>query len=310
MIEVLGLTKTYGKTKALNNISFSVDKGQILGLLGPNGAGKTTAMRTICGVINPDSGSVKINGIDVTKNPIHTKGVIGYLPENPPLYSELKVKEQLYYVARLKGLSGSKIIKSMDEVVASCGLSSVTNKLIANLSKGFKQRTGLAQALINNPSVLVLDEPTVGLDPMQIIEIRKLIKSMADKRTVILSSHILSEVQSICTKVLILNKGDIVASGDSKNISDKFLDRHIYEITVSNFDDKLKTLISSLEDVATCYAGNEIGKIVVETKHDSDLRSKISKIVIQNGYELFEFKEIQSSLEDAFIRLTGDGEKQ
>lgn len=306
MIEIKSLTKRYGSTKALDNVTFNVSKGQILGLLGPNGAGKTTTMRLICGVLFPDQGSVKINGIDIGKNPTHTKKLVGYLPETPPLYTELKVKEQIYYVGKLKGMSTNDIKKSILATLDVCGLISVENKLIANLSKGFRQRVGLAQALINDPEVLILDEPTVGLDPKQIIEIRELVKSMSQKRTVVFSSHILSEVQAICSDIVILNYGKIIASGNSKSFVTRLQERHAYELTASVCDDKLKNIINGIEDVQTCYMKKEDNVLVIETKNKIDIRNKISNSVFQNGYELLELKEIHPSLEDIFINLVED----
>lgn len=305
MIEVSGLTKDYGKTKALKNVSFTVGKGQILGLLGPNGAGKTTTIRMLCGAIRPSSGHIKINGSDISKNPKYVKSIIGYLPENPPLYPELKIREQIYYAAKLKGLSTSEIKTSMNDVLSTCGLLGQENKIIANLSKGFKQRTGLAQALVGDPKILILDEPTIGLDPAQIIETRDLIKSMAGNRTVILSSHILNEVQAICTKILILNKGRIVASEDSKSISSKYMNKNVYEVSTDPIDDNVVKIISGLEEVESCYI--KTGKIFVESKNFADLRSKISKAVVNGGYGLLELKEVQLSLEDIFIDLTNTG---
>ena len=306
MIEIKSLTKNYGPTKALDNVTFNVNKGQILGLLGPNGAGKTTTMRLICGVLLADQGSVKINGIDIVKNPAYTKKLVGYLPETPPLYSELKVKEQIYYVGRLKGMTTNDIKKSIPNLLDVCGLIGVENKLIANLSKGFRQRVGLAQALINDPQVLILDEPTVGLDPKQIIEIRELVKSMSQKRTVVFSSHILSEVQAMCSDIVILNYGKIIASGNSKSFITKLQERHAYELTSSVCDDKLRNIISNIEEVQACYIKKGEDILVIETKNKIDIRNKISNAVFQNGYELLGLKEIHPSLEDIFINLIED----
>src|SRR5213595_2773192 len=219
MIKVEGLTKRYARTLAVDNISFEVEKGQIVGFLGPNGAGKTTTMRVLTCFLPPTSGSASVAGFDVLEQPLEVKKRIGYLPETPPLYPEMEVSEYLTFVGRLKGLSGADIGRRVDEVSERCVLGDVKTKLIGKLSKGYRQRVGLAQAIIHNPEVLILDEPTAGLDPKQIIETRKLIKELAGDHTIILSTHILPEVSQTCQRVVIINKGRVVAIDTPDNLT-------------------------------------------------------------------------------------------
>src|ERR1039458_3637592 len=219
MIKVEGLTKRYARTVAVDNISFEVAKGQIVGFLGPNGAGKTTTMRVLTCFLPPTAGSASVAGFDVLEHPMEVKRRIGYLPETPPLYPEMEVSEYLRFVGRLKGISSADIAKRVDEVTGRCAIGDVRNKLISKLSKGYRQRVGLAQAIIHNPDVLILDEPTSGLDPKQIIEIRELLKSLAGDHTIILSTHILTEVSQTCQRVVIINKGHVVAIDTPDNLT-------------------------------------------------------------------------------------------
>ncbi len=303
MIEVVSLTKSYAKTQAIKDLSFSVAKGSLTGLLGPNGAGKTTTMRIMCGALRPDLGLVKINGINVEKNPIHIKKIIGYLPETPPLYTELKVREQLTYSSKLKGIKNTHIKDKVNDAVKKCGLLDVKDKTIGTLSKGFKQRVGLAQAMINEPEVLVLDEPTIGLDPIQVIEIRDLIKSMSKHRTVILSSHILSEVQMICDDIVILNNGRLVMSAPCKDIINRTLPGDTYEITASNITEDIISRISSVSGIFSCNVISK-NKIKVESSVDKDLAPVISRIIVESGRDLIEIKKTAPSLEEVFVKLT------
>src|SRR5450631_861513 len=221
MIKVEGLTKRYARTVAVDNISFEVEKGQIVGFLGPNGAGKTTTMRVLTCFLPPSAGKASVAGFDVLENPMEVKKRIGYLPETPPLYPEMEVIEYLTFVARLKGISGNEVAKRADEAAGRCALGDVKKKLIAKLSKGYRQRVGLAQAIIHNPDVLILDEPTSGLDPKQIIEIRELLKSLSGEHTIILSTHILSEVEHSCERVIIINQGKLVAIDSVANLTNR-----------------------------------------------------------------------------------------
>src|ERR1700688_2688228 len=220
MIKVEGLTKRYPRTVAVDNISFEVEKGQIVGFLGPNGAGKTTTMRVLTCFLPPSSGTANVAGFDVLEQPMEVKKRIGYLPETPPLYPEMEVTEYLTFVGKLKGMSGPSLATRVGEVCERCAVADVRNKLISKLSKGYRQRVGLAQAIIHNPDVLILDEPTAGLDPKQIIETRELIKSLAGDHTIILSTHILSEVEESCEQVIIINRGKVVATDSVHNLHD------------------------------------------------------------------------------------------
>src|SRR5579863_5622592 len=221
MIKVEGLTKRYARTLAVDNISFEVNKGEIVGFLGPNGAGKTTTMRVLTCFLPPTSGKVNVAGFDVLENPQEVKKRIGYLPETPPLYPEMEVVEYLTFVGKLKGISGADVAKRVDEVAGRCAVGDVRNKLIGQLSKGYRQRVGLAQAILHNPDVLILDEPTSGLDPKQIIETRELIRSLAGDHTIILSTHILSEVEHSCERVIIINQGKLVAQDTVTNLTNR-----------------------------------------------------------------------------------------
>jgi ABC-2 type transport system ATP-binding protein len=305
MIEVKKLVKYYGDLKAIDDISFSLKKGEILGFLGPNGAGKTTTMRIITGSIPPTSGVVKVAGYDVTEHPVQVKKKIGYLPENPPLYNEMVVSRYLKYVAELKDVKPKSVGSSVDKVIELCGLQEVKNRLIGNLSKGFRQRTGLAQALVHDPEILILDEPTSGLDPKQIIEIRNLIKSLAGERTVILSSHILPEVQMTCESVIILNKGKIIAVDHRDNLSRYLNGNNSYEMTLSNFDERIIPLIKSFDGVLNVgLVPGKNNSIYIDAEASMDIRAKLIKSMINNNYDVLEFKNKDVSLEEVFLKLT------
>jgi ABC-2 type transport system ATP-binding protein len=221
MIEVEHLAKTYGALSAIRDVSFTVATGEACGFLGPNGAGKTTTMRIITGFMPATSGTVRVEGFDVFEDPIDVRRRIGYLPEHPPLYLEMRVRAYLDHVARLRGISGARVKTARDAVISDCGLEAVTDRLCGHLSKGYRQRVGLAQALIHNPAVLVLDEPTIGLDPAQIMEIRELIRQLATERTVVLSTHILAEVAQTCRKVVIINRGHVALEADLSNLTQR-----------------------------------------------------------------------------------------
>ncbi|MEI6092139.1 MAG: ATP-binding cassette domain-containing protein [bacterium] len=305
MIEVRNLIKEFGNFRAIDDISFTVNKGNILGFLGPNGAGKTTTMRIITGFLNATSGSVKVAGYDITEHPMQVKKKMGYLPETPPLYNEMLVKEYLKYVAELKDVNSKKISYSVDKVVSLCGLEDVKNRIIGNLSKGFRQRTGLAQALINDPEILILDEPSSGLDPKQIIEIRNLIKSLAGERTIILSSHILPEVQMTCESVIIINKGKIVAVDHQNNLSKYLSGNNSYEMTLSKLNKKIIGFIKDFDGVLDVQIiPNKKNAISIDTKPNKDVRSQIVKMMVDNDYEILEFKNKDVTLEDVFLKLT------
>jgi ABC-2 type transport system ATP-binding protein len=305
MIEVKGLTKKFGNIVAVNNLNFSVKKGEILGFLGPNGAGKTTTMRILTCYSPATEGTATIGGYDIFDDFLEIKKILGYLPEAPPLYLELTTREYLLYVSKLKNMPSSKRKSALDNVVQRCGLEKVIDRVLNNLSKGYRQRVGLAQALINDPEVLILDEPTVGLDPKQIIEIRELIKSLAGERTVILSTHILPEVTQTCQKIIIINEGTIVAEDTYEKLSaelkktDKV--KAVIKTPKDGVVDKLKK-IGGVYHVKGDFDGEQ-KTIIVESGIERDVREDIASIIVNSGCGLLELKHEIMSLEDVFLQL-------
>ncbi len=302
MIEVKGVCKAFGERQVLKNISFFVEKGQILGFLGPNGAGKTTTMRILIGFFPPDAGQVKIAGYDITKEFIPVKKKIGYLPEHNPLYPEMTVEGYLRFAARIKGVSAKEETKRVNTVIAECGLEGVRKRLIKPLSKGYKQRVGLAQALVNDPEILILDEPTIGLDPKQIYEIRQLIKSLASQKTVILSTHILPEVSMVCTKVVIINQGQVVAEDTPENLTAQ---RGQVEILLKAPTAKVKTALSRLPWIKEVNTKQEDGFCRAFVKFDPsrEIRPLLAQEVVKQGWELYELTSKRASLEEVFVQL-------
>jgi len=306
VIKIEGVTKRYGQTVAVRNISFDVERGEILGFLGPNGAGKTTTMRVITGYFPPTNGNVWVSGHSVLDEPIEAKRQIGYVPENPAMYYEMKTTDYLKYVGAIKGVPRAKIKERLDHTVERCALKSVVNKRVGELSRGFKQRVALGQALINDPPVLVLDEPTTGLDPKQIYEIRQLIKSMAGERTVILSTHILPEVSMTCSKVVIINEGEIVAVDTTQNIGKSLVHSHQVELVAKGPSRKIVESISAIDGVGRVDTDGDM--YTVETEKDKDLRSQIAKRIVEEGFELLELRSRSMSLEDVFLKLVTEEE--
>ncbi len=308
MINVSGLTKYFGTFKALDNVSFKVDRGEILGFLGPNGAGKTTTMRLITGFYPITEGKITVDEIDVTENPIESKKKIGYLPEGNPLYQDMYVNQFLNFVANIKGVSVKDRKNEINRCIKACGLEEKLHSVIKHLSKGFKQRVGLAQALIGDPDVLILDEPTLGLDPAQIIEIRNLIKAMAGEKTVILSTHILPEVSLLCSRVVVIYQGRIVAEGSPENLSLDEADSQLIEVIVKGSKEEIVKKISDLDGVDEVDAKSEKqegDKIVlrVRVKKGYDIMNKIANEVIQGGWKLLSISPLNVSLEDVFVKL-------
>lgn len=307
MIEVKNVTKKYGNFIAVDNITFTVKDGEVVGLLGQNGAGKSTTMNMITGFIEPTEGNIVINGFDIMKKPLKTKKQIGYMPENVPLYTELTVKEFVTYMAELKLVERKIRKQEVENVIKETGLQEVENKLIRNLSRGYKQRVSMAGALVGNPEVLILDEPTVGLDPKQIIEIRNLIKNLGKKHTVILSSHILSEISQICEKVVILNKGKIVAIDTPENLEEKTKEQNILYVTVEDKEEKMPNLKEKIKDIEKLemVKDNEDGtkQYKIISKSEKDVRKLLFEILPKEGITIFELKKAETSLEDAFIKL-------
>lgn len=309
MIEVNRVSKYYSDFKALDDVSFNVEKGEILGLLGPNGAGKTTTMRIITGYMPATAGSVKVCGYDIFENPMQVKKIIGYLPESLPLYHDMKVNSYLRYVAELKMVAKGKINKSIDRVLELCGLTKVANRLIGNLSKGYKQRVGLAQAMIHDPKVLILDEPTSGLDPKQNIEIRNLIKSLAGEHTIIISTHILPEVTVTCGRVAIISNGKVVAIDKPSELSKHLNPLDSVTVKVSAVDDKLVKIISNIKGVIE-VVNNFDNSLSIKTDKNLEVKAQISKNIIQNEYSLYEFNTVNYSLEDVFLNLTTEEKEE
>lgn len=304
MIEVRNLTKKYRDLVAVDNISFTVEKGDILGLLGPNGAGKTTTMRMLTGFLSPTSGETLINNRSVLDEPLKVKKSIGYLPETPPLYVDMIVKHYLRHVANLKGLAHRDINKEIDRVVALCGLEKVYSRLIRNLSKGFRQRVGIAQALLGSPEVLILDEPTVGLDPAQIREVRELIRDLAQEHTVILSTHILTEVTMICNRVVIINAGKIVASDTIENLNKRSSLYGQVRVELSKPNDKALSFLSAQKEVTTAKTlrTNEWFELDLQDTAIETRTSLLQKLAASE-FEVSEFQNVSSSLEDIFLRI-------
>lgn len=307
MIQVEKVTKSYGSTHAVKDLSFSVDRGEIVGFLGPNGAGKTTTMRILTGFLPPTAGSARVAGFEVAEHPIEVKRRIGYLPENPPVYTEMQVDDYLDFVARIKGIASADIPSRVDSVLDRVSIGHVRSKLIGKLSKGYRQRVGLAQALIHSPDVLILDEPTVGLDPKQIIEIRGLIQSLAGEHTIMLSTHILSEVASTCSRIIILNEGRIEASDSPESLTARMQGGNAVELKISGPDEEISARLSSVPGVRHVTPGEAKppGRIwVVEAESQQRLHAELAKAVVHAGWELHSLRSTGMSLEDIFLKLT------
>jgi len=308
VIEIQNLTKYYGDLRAVDGISFTVERGEILGFLGPNAAGKTTTMRVIAGYLPATSGSVSVAGFDVFKNGLEVKRQIGYLPENPPLYLDMRVFDYLRFVAVIKGVSSREVNSEVERVTDKLALSEVLDKQIAQLSKGFKQRVGLAQALLNNPPVLILDEPTIGLDPKQIIEVRELIKSFGQDHTVILSTHILPEVSMTCNRVIIINEGRLVAVDTPENLTARLKGSESILLEVEGpSEEVIQTIrqIPRIRSVASLSAKkSNVSKYTVEAEVGADIRKEIAAAIVRHNWGLLELKTESLSLEKIFLQLT------
>lgn len=307
MIEVKNLTKRYGDHAAVKNLSFQVQEGQIYGFLGPNGAGKSTTMNMITGYIASTEGTVVINGHDILEEPEEAKKSIGYLPEQPPLYMDMTVIEYLRLAAELKKVPKKDREKMIQDIMETVKLTHMKDRLIKNLSKGYKQRTGLAQALMGYPEVIILDEPTVGLDPKQIIEIRDLIKNLSKKHTVILSSHILSEVSAVCDYVMIISHGELVASDTPENLAKLMEGENTLKVNVKTEKEKLKAVLNSIEEISEKNITRETdGTVtaVIKTIGNADIREKLFYACAANSYPILGMETNHVSLEDIFLELT------
>ncbi|HEX2936955.1 MAG TPA: ATP-binding cassette domain-containing protein [Bacteroidales bacterium] len=304
-IVVKNLTKKYGLQKAVDDISFEVKTGEILGFLGPNGAGKTTTMKAITSFLAPNSGSIEVGGISVTEHPEEIKKYIGYLPENNPLYEDMPIIDYLRFVAELQDIPKAEIGRRIFEMIRICGIEGEKHKKIGELSKGYRQRVGLAQALIHDPQVLILDEPTTGLDPNQIVEIRELIRKIGREKTVILSSHILAEVEATCDRIMIINKGKIVADGTPENLRKQATGREMLKLTIEDGDkDAIFQALQKIETVETVDFGKNNQAFEVQSKPGETSRRAVFQLCAANGWTLTELTPIETKLEDIFRELT------
>jgi ABC-2 type transport system ATP-binding protein len=306
VIEVEHVSKVYGIRKVVDDVSFKVEKGEILGFLGPNGAGKTTTMRILTCYMPSTEGTARIAGYDVFDESIEVRRRIGYLPESPPLYPEMSVISYLDFVAKIKGARSNNRKTQVNEAIEKCSLGDARNRIIGKLSKGYKQRVGLAQALLNNPEVLILDEPTIGLDPKQIHEVRSLIKGLASTHTVILSTHILPEVSMTCNRVVIINKGKVVAMDTPEGLARQMKGAERISITIEGPKEEVRDKLAVIDGVLNVQQSEEAGNsttYTVECRLDSDLRRVLASTVVSQGWGLLELRGISMSLEDVFINL-------
>lgn len=313
MIQVENVTKKYGNFTAVSNINFEIDEGEIVGFLGPNGAGKSTTMNMITGFIEPSEGKIIVDGYDISKKPKKAKKQIGYMPEGVPLYGDLTVKEFVTYMAELKGCESKNKKEKVQKVIEETGLVDVQNKLTKNLSRGYKQRVSMAGALVGDPKVIILDEPTVGLDPKQVTEIRALIKKLGKNHTVILSSHILSEVSQICNRVIIINKGKIIAIDTPENLEKKVVGDNSIYVTVEDNEEKMKNIKEKLSQIKEVKLVSEnedkTKKYIITAEKDVDLRKNLFETFAKEGITIFEMKKADATLEDAFMKLISDTQK-
>lgn len=307
MIELKNVTKKYGNLVAVDNISFDVKDGEIIGLLGQNGAGKSTTMNMITGFIEPTEGDIIINGYDISKKAKKAKKQIGYMPENVPLYTELSVKEFVSYMAELKLINKKERKEAVQKALENTGLIEVQNRIIRNLSRGYKQRVSMAGALVGDPEILILDEPTVGLDPKQVVEIRNLIKKLKEKHTVIISSHILSEISQICDRVVIINKGKLIAIDTPASLEEKTKEQNVILLTVEDKQNRMENIKEKIEEIKeiSMVKDNEDGtkQYKIVSQSEIDLRKKLFEVLPKEEITIFELKKSESTLEEAFIKI-------
>jgi len=305
-IKVKNLTKKYGEQKAVDDISFEVKTGEILGFLGPNGAGKTTTMKILTCFLSPSMGEVTIGNLSIHENAEEIKKIIGYLPENNPLYSDMTVMDYLKFVAEISGIEKQKINDRIIEMILLTGLNDEKHKFIYELSKGYKQRVGLAQALIHDPKVLILDEPTSGLDPNQIVEIRKLIKEIGREKTVILSTHILSEVEATCDRIIIINKGKIVADGTTDSLRNKSQTEEVLKLQILDFEERdiVFEKLQNIPSVNSVEFGSQINEFIINCTNGLSVRRNIFALCVKNNWILSELTSVETKLEDIFRELT------
>ena len=313
MIEVQHVTKRYGPVAAVDDVSFRVEAGQILGFLGPNGAGKTTTMRVLTGYLPPTEGTAAVAGFDVLEEPLEAKRRTGYLPETPPLYPDMTVREYLTFVARINGLAAAERRGRIDRVMARTSVDDVADRHCGKLSKGYRQRVGLAQAILHNPDVLILDEPTAGLDPKQIIETRELIKELAGDHTIILSTHILPEVAQTCERVVIINKGRVVAEDTPDNLTGRLHGTVTVRMRVDTAGADPAAALQAIPGVVSVSVGDPGGDgrtVDVQSAQDADLRRELANAVVSNGWGLLEMRRARLSLEEIFLQLTTAEEEE
>lgn len=306
MIEVEGVTKSFGLFTAVNHLSFEVAKGEILGLLGPNGAGKTTTMRILTGFLPPTAGTARVCGFDVVTDPMEAKRKLGYLPETPPLYPEMYVRDYLDFVARIKGVPARARRARVDEAIEKCSLGDVSSKLTGKLSKGYRQRVGLAQALVHEPEVLVLDEPTAGLDPRQINETRELIRNLGGSHTVILSTHILPEVAITCERVVIINRGRVVAEGTTESLTEQLLGKDVVELVIEGSDEVALDALSEVDGVTEVRVepvSANVRRYRVDAAEGRDLRRELAAAVVGSGLGLLELTQHGMTLEEVYLKV-------
>jgi ABC-2 type transport system ATP-binding protein len=307
VIEVQGLTKRYGRTIAVDNLNFTVQKGEILGFLGPNGAGKTTTMRVLTGFLPPTEGKVIVAGYDVSESPLEVKKRVGYLPETPPLYTDMRVDEMLMFAGRLKGVAKSDLKSRLDLVAEKAAITDVLKKIVGHLSKGYRQRVGLAAALIHDPEVLVLDEPTAGLDPRQIIEVRRLIQNLAGAHTIILSTHILPEAANTCNRVMIINQGKLVAEDTPENLNARLQGTETMKLIVEGPESQIRESLERIEGVSrvnTIPVSEGRVEVSVNMHPGADTRRELAHAVVSSGWGLLQLSPAGLSLEEIFLKLT------
>jgi len=310
MIEVNNLTKYYGDFPAIENVSFTVNKGEIVGFLGPNAAGKTTTMRVLTGFMPPTSGSAKIAGFDVVDQSLEVRRRIGYLPETVPLYTEMSVVDYLDFMGRIRGMGKQWRRRRISDVIDICHLEEYGSSLIGKLSKGFRQRVGIAQAVLHEPEVLILDEPTIGIDPIQVVETRNLIKGFGGEHTVILSTHILPEVSMVCERVIIIHEGQIVAIDRPENLSERLKGTERIEVDIRGPSAQVMAALRDIPGVqeVTRTDREDMGSYTIESTSGADLREQIANLVFQRGWGLLRLQSIQMSLEEIFLRLTTESD--
>ncbi|MFA6471513.1 MAG: ATP-binding cassette domain-containing protein [Candidatus Latescibacterota bacterium] len=308
MIKIENLTKFYGDFKAVDNISFTVNDGEILGFLGPNGAGKTTTLKMLTCFMPPSDGRIMFNNLDVNEHSMEIRKMIGYLPENAPLYEYMSVQEYLDYICDLREITGPKRKERLDKMIETCGLSRMIGKDIGDLSKGYRQRVGIAQAMIHEPEILILDEPTVGLDPNQIVEIRNLIKQVGEKKTVILSTHILSEVEATCNRVVIISSGEIVADGTTGSLQEKMAGQSTLTLEIKGNTAEMADVYSAIKGVekilSVSSSGDSTSCIELGVKHGFDIREDVFRATVEKGWVIYEMRQHKTNLEEVFRQLT------